>query len=362
MIADIIDKLKGAKYFTKFDIVKGYNNVCIKDGDQWKAAFKCSKGLFEPMVMYFGLCNSPGTFQGMMNDLFKELIDKGCVIVYLDDILIFTQDLEHHRQITRKVLTILRDNDLFLKAPKCEFEQTRIEYLGLIISEGHTEMDPVKVAGIMDWTTPTKVKEVQAFLGFCNFYRRFVKDFSKIAQPLFELTKKGKEWHWGSDQEKAFRTLKERFTSAPMLVMPDTRKPFRVECDASDFAWGAVLSQLEEDQLYHPVAYLSKSLNKAERNYQIHDKELRSIIGALDSWRHYLEGCYNQIEIWTDHKNLEYFQKAQKLNRRQARWAEFLSRFDFTLLHKPGKTNKVDGLSRRIDHKKGVELSGQASL
>jgi hypothetical protein len=150
LISAIIDKLKTARIFTKFDVRKGYNNVRIKDGDQWKAAFKTNRGLFEPMVMFFGLCNSPATFQAMMNNLFRDLIDGGVVIVYLDDILIFTDTLDKHRKVVKKVLQILKDDDLYLKPEKCEFEKNRIEYLGLIISHGHTEMDPVKVAGILD--------------------------------------------------------------------------------------------------------------------------------------------------------------------------------------------------------------------
>jgi hypothetical protein len=350
----MIDKLKGAKYFTAMDVRQGYNNIRIADGHQWKAAFKTNRGLFEPMVMFFGLCNSPATFQTTMNELFKELIDKGVVIVYLDDILIFTKTIEEHQEIVKQVLKILKDNNLYLKPEKCKFEQTKIKYLGTIISEGHVEMDPVKIKGIMNWPTPGKVKEIQAFLGFCNFYQRFIKDFSKIAKPLFDLTRKEQKWEWNDNCEKAFQELKAIFTSKPMLVLPDTNKKFRIECNAADYARGAVLSQLEEDGLYHPVAYLLKSLNEAEQNYNIYDKELLAIIGALDTWRHYLEGCKHQIEIITNHKNLEYFKKAQKLTRRQARWALFLTRFEFILIHKAGKTNKVDGLSRRIDHKEGV--------
>jgi hypothetical protein len=309
-----VDKLKMAKYFTKFDVRKGYNNVRIRDGDQWKAAFKCSKGLFKPMVMFFGLCNLPATFQTMMNTIFCDLIDKGVVIVYLDNILIFTDSMEEHRKIVEEVLHILKEHDLYLKPEKCEFEKEQIEYLGLIIRHSHTEMDPVKVAGIMDWPTPKKVKEVQAFLGFCNFYQRFVEKFSHIAQPLFELTKKGQEWHWTTECNNAFNTLKQKFTSAPMLSMPDTTKPMRLECDASDFATGAVLTQLESDGKHHPVAYLSKSLTETEQNYDIYNKELLAIIKALDAWRHYLEGNKHTIDILTDHKNLEYFKKAQKLS------------------------------------------------
>lgn len=354
-IPDLVDKLKEAKYFTKLDLRWGYNNVRIKDGHQWKAAFKTNRGLFEPMVMFFGLCNSPATFQAMMNELLKDLIDEGVVIVYLDDILIYTKTLQEHRDVLKRVLKILRDNDLYLKPEKCEFEQTECEYLGVIISENSVKMDPIKVKGITEWPTPTRVKDVQSFLGFCNFYRRFIEGFAKISKPLTSLTKKETPWNWGPEQQDAFEALKERFTTAPILVMADTTKPFRIECDASDFAVGSILSQKEDDEIWHPVAYISKSLTDTQRNYDIHDKELLAIIHSLETWRHYLEGCTHRIEIWTDHKNLEYFQKSQKLSRRQARWAQFLTRFDFILEHKPGTTNKADGLSRRIDHKEGME-------
>lgn len=356
LISELIDKLKGASIFSKLDLRWGYNNVRIKDGDQWKAAFKTNRGLFEPMVMFFGLTNSPATFQTMMNELFKELIDLGVVIVYLDDILIFTDDnLEYHRKIVRQVLQILKDNDLFAKPEKCMFEAPNIEYLGVIVSKGVITMDPVKVEGVQQWPIPRKVKEVQSFLGFCNFYRRFIKDFSKIARPLFDLTHKEHLWDWTTKCQEAFDELKAVFISAPLLVMPDTLQPFRIECDASDYATGAVLSQQQQDELWHPAAYLSKSLNDAERNYDIYDKELLAVIRALEAWRHYLEGCRHTIEVWTDHRNLEYFRTAQKLSRRQARWAQFLTRFDIKLIHKPGVTNKSDGLSRRPDHKEGVD-------
>src|SRR5271168_588347 len=180
LIQELIDRLKGKKYFTKLDVRWGYNNIRIKEGDEWKAAFKTNRGLFEPTVMFFGLTNSPATFQNMMNDLFKELIDNGFVEIYLDDILIRADSLEELRKETNKVLEILANNDLYLKPEKCEFEQEKIEYLGVIISKGHAEMDPVKVTGIIDWPEPKTIKEVQAFLGFCNVYCRFIKDFSTI--------------------------------------------------------------------------------------------------------------------------------------------------------------------------------------
>ena len=356
LVSDILNKVARAKIFTKLDVRWGYNNIRIRDGDEWKAAFRTNRGLFEPLVMFFGLTNSPATFQTMMNHLFKELIDEGVVAVYMDDILIFTETLEHHQQIVRRVLKIMRDNQLFLKAEKCDFEQSTVEYLGLILSPGQVAMDPVKIAGVRDWPVPTTVKEVQSFLGFVNFYRRFIQDFSHMARPLHDLTQKDKPWVWNEAQQKSFDDLKSAITSTPILVQPDFDRPFRLETDSSNFATGAVLSQQREDDKWHPVGFISKSLSEAERNYEIHDKELLAVIRGLEEFRHLLEGAKHQIEVLTDHRNLVYFMTAQSLTRRQARWSLFLSRFDFRITHRPGKSSvKPDALSRRADHGRGKE-------
>jgi hypothetical protein len=357
LISELIETLRGARYFTKLDVRWGFNNVRIKEGDEWKAAFRTNRGLFEPLVMFFGLTNSPATFQTMMNDIFRELIAEGSVVVYLDDILIFTESVEQHRKITRRVLKVLEENRLFLKPSKCEFEKIKVEYLGVIISYNSVEMDPVKIAGVAEWPTPTNKKEVQSFLGFTNFYRRFIRDFSHHARPLFDLTKNDVKWHWDSEERLAFDALKAQITSAPILSSPDNSSPFRIEADSSDFATGAVLSQQSpEDEKWHPVAFLSKSLSAVERNYEIHDKEMLAIIRAMEEWRHFLEGAEHPFEVWTDHKNLEYFRTAKKLNRRQARWSLFLARFDFVLHHRPGKSmGKSDALSRRADHGTGAD-------
>ncbi|KAJ3518444.1 hypothetical protein NM688_g9438 [Phlebia brevispora] len=357
-IADLIDSLSQASIFTKIDLRWGYNNVRIRKGDEWKTAFVTKRGLFEATVMYFGFSNAPATFQAMMNDILGDLIRNGQVMVYLDDILIFGNDKKEHRKLVKEVLKRLRDNDLYAKAEKCFFEKDSIDYLGMIISKGHVEMDKKKVAGVLEWPVPAKVKQVQAFLGFANFYRRFIQDFAKIAKPLTTLTKKDQPWVWGEDQQNAFEALKKAFISAPILRIPDDVNPFRLATDASDFAIGATLSQKDPtDQLWHPVAFYSKSLNVHERNYEIYDKELLAIIRALEEYRHYLEGHPETFEIWSDHQNLTYFKSAQKLTRRQARWALYLTRFHYTLHHKPGKTMQAeDPLSRRSDHEEGVNL------
>ena len=199
-IGELIDALSHASIFTKLDLRWGYNNIRIKEGDEWKTAFITQRGLFEANVMYFGFCNAPATFQAMMNTIFGDLIQDGKVIVYLDDILIFGNDKAEHRRIVREVLKRLRANDLYAKAEKCFFEKDSVEYLGMVISKNHVAMDEEKVAGVLDWPIPKKVKDVQAFLGFANFYRRFIQDFAKILQPLTDLTKKDTPWVWGTEQ------------------------------------------------------------------------------------------------------------------------------------------------------------------
>src|SRR3954471_12558367 len=298
--------------------------------------------------MFFGLTNSPATFQNMMNDLLRDLVDKGNVIVYIDDIMIFTVTIEEHCQIVREVLRVLKDNQLFLKAEKCTFEALEVEYLGLLVSEGQVRMDPIKVKGVADWPKPKNKKDIQSFLGFANFYQRFIKGYSEMARPLTKLMGK-EEWSWGSEQEQAFEGLKKVMSMALVLAMPKDEDPFMIECDASEGALGAILSQKQEDK-WRPVAFLSKALNPTERNYEIYDKELLAIITAFDKWQQYLIGA-KEIEVFTDHQNLTYFRKPQKLNRRQARWVTELAQFNFTLKHRPGCLNsKADLPSRCVHH------------
>jgi hypothetical protein len=308
LIDNLIHRLKDTHYFTKLDVHWGYNNVCIREGDEWKAAFCTNRGPFEPLVMYFGLTNSLATFQTMMNEIFQDLITEGVISVYLDDILIFTNLLEEHHRITCLVLDCMCEHKLYLRPEKCEFEKTRIEYLSIIISHNKVEMDPMKIAGVADWPMPSNKKEVQSFVGFINFYRRFIPGFSHHARALFDLTMKDIRFIWGLPQEDSFIKLKELVTSAPVLVLPNDDLPFILEADSSGIATGAILSQQQvDDNTWHPVAFLSKVLNPVEQNYEIHDTEMLAIIQDLEEWRHYLEGARHPVEIWTDHKDLEYF-------------------------------------------------------
>src|SRR5260370_21703603 len=213
-------------------------------------------------------------------------------------------------------------------------------------------MDPVKVQGVTDWPQLMKVKDVQSFIGFVNFYQRFIQNFSEIACPLHTLTRKSKDWLWGADEQQAFDALKNTVTSA----FPSRSSLFHLECDASNFAMGAILLQQQEDGLFHLIGFMSKSFSDTEWNYQIHDKEMLVIIHVLEEWRHFLEGSNQKFEIHMDHKNLSYFQEAHKLNCHQAQWSLYLSRFDFILTHKPRRQmGRPDALLRVVDHPRGAD-------
>jgi hypothetical protein len=338
LISELIHDLAGKKLFSKFDVRWGYNNVRIKEGDEWKAAFKTSKGLFEPTVMFFGLTNSPATFQTMMDEIFQEEIAQGWLRIYMDDALIATEnDKADHERKVNHFLSKLAEHDLYLKPEKCKFYQQEVEYLGVVIGGGNVKMDPAKVEGIAAWPTPTTVKDVRSFLGFCNFYRAFIPSFSHTARPLNDLTKKDRQWSWGTKEEEAFQCLKEICISYPVLRTPDWSKQFIMETDASGYALGAVLMQEFEDGV-HPIAFNSRSLLPAERNYDAHDKELAGVIFGFKCSRPFLLGAKYAVRVRTDHKNLQYFRQPQKINGRQARWFEFLQDFDYTLEHIPGSS------------------------
>ena len=327
-----------------------YNNVRIKEGDKWKAAFMTPEGLFEPTVMFFGLTNSPATFQAMINELLRDLINTGKVVVFIDDVIVGTETEEDHDELVVEIIKRLEENNLYVKPEKYKWRIREVEFLGVVIGPEGIKMKKVKVKGVLEWLTLKCVKDIQKFLGLVNYYCQFIEGFAIVARPLHDLVKKNKKWEWTEREEKAFKELKERFTKDPVLAAPDIDKKMRIEVDALDYAMGGVLSMECEDGLWRLVVFLSKSLNETERNYEIHNKEMLAIIRGLEAWRHLLEGAQTKFEIWMDHKNLEYFMKAQKLNRRQARWALYLSQFDFTLKHVVGaKMGKADRLSQRAD-------------
>jgi len=319
LISDLLENIGTKKLFMKMDLRWGYNNVRIKEGDEWKAAFTMPEGSFEPTVMFFGLTNSPATFQAMMNELLRDLINMEKVAVFIDDVIVGTETEEGHDELVAEVIKRLEENNLYVKLEKCKWKVKEVEFLGVVIGLEGIKMEKEKVKGVLEWLTPKCVKDVQKFLGLANYYRWFIEGFAIVARPLHDLVKKDKKWDWTERQEKAFKELKEQFTKEPVLAAPDIDKKMRMEVDASDYAMGGVLSIECEDGLWRPVAFLSKLLNETERNYEIHDKKMLAIVRGLEAWRHLLEGAQTKFEIWMDHKNLEYFMKVQKLNRRQAR-------------------------------------------
>jgi len=252
--------LKGCKLFTKMDLCWGYNNVRIHEGDEWKAVFVMHKGAFEPLVMYFGLCNSPTTFQKMMNEIFHDMLD--VCMVYIDDLMIFTNtgNQEKHDRIVLEVLRWLRDNDLFVKPKKCRFRVTKVDFLGMIVSCDGIKMDPEKVNAILKWLEPTNIKQVHAFLGLGNFYRCFMKDYAIMARPMMDLTCKDTVFKFGGKEHTAFEALKATFTHAPVLQYPNQDHEFCLETDASEFTIRGVISVKCKDSEFRPITYMSHSM------------------------------------------------------------------------------------------------------
>lgn len=353
LISETFDQLGKAKYFTKLDMRGAYNLLRIAKGDEWKTAFRCRYGHFEYQVMPFGLMNAPGTFQAFVNDVLRDYLDD-FVVVYLDDILIYSDTLEEHTEHVKRALQKLEAAGICLKLEKCAFDQQKVSFLGFVISTEGISMDPSKVSAIQEWSTPKSAFDIQVFLGLANFYRRFVQNYSKIATPLTALLKKNAKFIWSKSAQSAFDELKLRLMSGPILRHFDPTKACVIEADASDYALGAVCSQYDDAGLLHPVAFYSRKLLPAEMNYQIYDKELLAIICALKHWRHYLEFSTSTTEVLTDHRNLEYFTTTRHLSRRQVRWSEVLSDFNFVIKYRPGSQNAAaDSLSRRDKPKEG---------
>ncbi|QRW22406.1 Retrotransposable element Tf2 protein [Rhizoctonia solani] len=310
---NLMAKLRHAKVFTKLDL-------------RWGTKY----GLFKYLVMPFGLTNAPAAFQHFMNDLFRDLIDV-TVVIYLDDILIFSERPEDHPTHVREVLSQLLKNQLFCKLSKCHFHVTTMDYLGIVISPAGFSMDQKKIEAVTSWPTPRTV--------------------NLVARSLHNLTKKETPWSWGNQEEEAFQELKSLVTKSPVLIHSNPKLPYYLETDASGVAMGAILSQQGPDNRLHPIAYMSKLFSGAEANYDTHNKELLAIIKALEEWRIFLEATDKPVQVFTDHRNLEYWMQARTFNQQHARWRVFLSDFNFEIHYCPGKqSGKPDALSRRSDY------------
>ncbi|KAL5821813.1 hypothetical protein ACOSQ3_023695 [Xanthoceras sorbifolium] len=339
-IDDLFDQLRGARVFSKIDLRSGYHQLRIKDSDILKTAFRTRYGHYEFVVMPFGLTNAPAAFMDLMNRIFRPYLDQFGV-VFIDDILVYSQTTEDHDRHLRVVLQILREKQLYGKLSKCEFWLSEIAFLGHIVSAEGIKADPKKIEAIVEWKPPRNVTEVRSFLGLAGYYRRFVKGFSSIASPLTKLLHKNVRFEWTDRCQAAFDRLKAMLVEAPVLIQPVSGKDFVILSDASHHGLGCVLMQ--EGKV---VAYASRQLKNHEQNYPIHDLELTAIVFALKIWRHYLYGgkCY----IYTDHKSLKYLPTQRELNLRQRRWMELIKDYDCVIDYHPGKANVVaDALSRK---------------
>jgi hypothetical protein len=352
LVEETLAQLSGAKIMSKIDIRHAFNRIRMATPeDEDLTTFRTSFGSYKYRVLPFGLANGPATFQEYINSVLWDCLGI-YASAYLDDIMIWSQSREEHIKHLRIVIRKLREAGLYADITKCEFFVTETKFLGVIVSTEGLRMDPEKVKTIADWQRPrdNNVTDIRSFLGFCNFYRRFIKGYSRLTRSLNALTKTGVPWVWSDNCELAFNLLKEAITSAPILRHFDRKKTAFVECDASDWVYSGILSQENDEGVLHPVAFFSKKMIPAELNYEIYDKELLAIVRCFEEWRPELEGTADDlpIQVLTDHKNLAYFMDTKKLTRRQARWALTLSKYNFKIAYRPGVQNgKADALTRR---------------
>jgi hypothetical protein len=342
-------QLKGAAVFSKLDLTKGFYQIALLKKCREFLAFSTPDGLKQWKVMPFGTANAPGTFQREMQRVLKERLDVS-VLVYIDDILVFSRNAEDHAEHVEWVLNQLRKVKYYANPDKCEFFQSQVNFLGHVISAGGVAVQQHKVDAVSKWPRPQCVSDVRRFLGLTGYYRRFVEGHSRIAGPLHDLTGKDVPFVWGEKKEAAFVQLKAALASAPVLVTADNSKPYVLHTDASGYAVGASLSQMTDRGL-QPVAFLSKKMNAAQRNYSVHEWELLAVIEALKAWRCYLYGAATPIEIYTDHHSLQWINTQPNLSARQCRWVEQLQDYTFKVQYLSGDKNVVaDALSRRSDY------------
>ena len=345
-VDDILDQFKGCHFFTQLDLASGYWGIPMHPDDIEKTAFMAPKGKYEFVVMPYGLANAQATFQRSMDNLIKRLHYDGHkdVEAYVDNFVVFSSSFEQHRETLDKLLCYIDEYSLSLRADKCEFAKPEIEFLGFLVNGDSIRPTPENVRKVMDFPQPTTRKKLQQFLGIANFNRRFIKDYSRIAQPLTMMTSSKKKFEWGNAQEKAFTEIKEYISKAPSLRLADWSKEFHIETDASDVSVGAVLYQVGEAGEQFPLAYHSKTLNDTEKKWSATDKEMFGIISALRKWSPYCSGC---TVFHTDHQPLKYVRKQKDPRGKMARWLMELENYDYRIEYLPGKDNvQADYLSR----------------
>ena len=338
-IDELLDQLHGARYFTSLDLQSGYHQIRIHPDDVEKTAFRTPYGLYQFKVLSFGLTNAPATFQRVMNDTFRDLLGVS-VLIYLDDILVFSRSKEAHLKDLQTVLERLRQHQFYAKVSKCHFGLSELPFLGHVVSAEGVKVDPKKTASVRDWPVPQSMEDVRRFLGLAGYFRKFLAGYATRVAPMSGLLKKSTPWAWTPACVEAFAWVKTALQSAPVLALPDFTQPFEVVCDASGVGIGAVLMQNGR-----PVAYESRKLTPAERNYTTGEQELLAVVHALEVWRCYLEGPAT-VKVVTDHQPLTYLPTKAQLSRRQARWATKLARFHISWHHRSGRLNVADPLSR----------------
>ena len=339
-IDELFDQLQGSRVYSKIDLRSGYHQLRVQESDVPKTAFRTRYEHYEFLLMPFGLTNAPAAFMDLMNPVFQPYLDR-FVIIFIDDILVYSGSSEEHSEHLRIVLQTLRERQLYTNLIKCQFWLDKVAFLGHVISAERVSVDPQKIEVVVNWKPPKNVSEVRSFLGLAGYYRKFVEGFSKLAAPLTKMTRKDVKYDWVDACQQSLEELKGRLTSAPVLALPNGRDGFVVYSDASRQGLGCVLMQ--NDRV---IAYASRQLKKHEENYPTHDLELAAVVFALKIWRHYLYGV--PCRIFTDHKSLQYIFTQKELNLRQRRWLELIKDYDCTIEYHPGKANVVaDALSRR---------------
>jgi hypothetical protein len=338
---DLMDCLSGAIFISKIDLKSGYHHIRMREGDEWKTTFKTNEGMYEWLVMPFGLTNAPSTFMRLTNEVLKDFIGK-IVIVYFDNILIFSKIEEEHLKNLVVVMRRLQQEKLLINMKKPSFMRTQLIYLGFVISANELKIDPEKVNAIKNWPSPKNVFEVRSFHGLASFYKKFIQIFSGISAPMMDTVKKRhKYFHWIEEAEKRFNLLKKKITEQPILVFPDISKTFQVKCDTNGFAIGAVLRQDDKS-----VVYFSEKLNEVKIKYSIYDKEFYAVIQALKKWRHYF--VPKEFVLYNDNHALQFMTQQGNLNQKHAKWVKFIQNFTFLNKHISRTANKViDALNRK---------------
>ena len=339
-----LDTLAGARWFSTLDLVSGYWQVEVAEEDRNKTAFCTTEGLFEFKVMPFGLCNAPATFQRLMDFVLAGLNWAHC-LVYLDDVIVLGRSFSEHLLNLQMVFARLREAGLMLKPAKCTLFREEVQFLGHLVSREGVRADPANVERVATWPTPTTKREVQQFLGFASYYRRFIKDFAGIAKPLHRLTEEGDTFRWTDECERAFEKLRHLLTTTPLLAYPDFDRPFILDTDASAVGIGAVLSQIDNTGQERVVAYGSRVLSKAERQYCVTRRELLAVVTFIRQFKPYLTG--RRFQLRTDHGSLVWLRNFKEPEGQLARWLECLQEYDFEIVHRRGrKHTNADALSR----------------